>query len=194
MPEEDDKAWLDALAGRGAPSLSRAADQEVRMLREGINSIIREGDGGTVGVDPAREAALIARARREGLLPERPSRGLSRRAWSIASGALAAVALLASVVVGLYRNSLPPAQTYRGAQSGVVRLQATDPAAFQRQLIGELRDAGVQVAGYQRLGRYGIDADLPTPVPAAVQELLQRHRVPLPANGALAIEIDSYPP
>jgi hypothetical protein len=37
----------------------------------------------------------------------------------------------------------------------------------------------------------GIDADLPRPISAPVRDVLRRHRIPIPEDGALVIEIDA---
>ena len=186
MSEEEDLHWLNALAGRAASGSTDAVGQEARTLRNLISAQIEEDTVAASKMDLARESALIARAKAEGLLPPR-----LRRPWFPAAVGLAAAALLASVLIGLYRTSLPPSETFRGAQDGTVRLAAKDPPALRRQIIRELRAAGVPAVGYERLGRLGVDAELPQPISARAREVLERHHIPVPQDGALVIEIDT---
>ena len=185
MSEEDDLHWLDALAGRPASGPPDAAGEEARTLRGLISAQIKEDIVAVPKMDFARESALIARAKAQGLLSPR-----SRRPWFQAAAGLAAAALLASVLIGLYRTSLPPSETFRGVRDGTVRLAAKDPAALKQQIIRELRAAGVPAVGYERLGRLGVDAELQKPISASAKEVLERHHIPVPRDDALVIEID----
>ena len=83
----------------------------------------------------------------------------------------------------------PVGQTHRGAEHAVVRLEAEDPQALQRQLRDELAAFGVRVIAYEQLGRASIDADLTLPVSLEVRQVLVRHGIPVPADGALLVEI-----
>lgn len=47
----------------------------------------------------------------------------------------------------------------------------------------------MHATGYEQLGVEGIDANLPTPVPPQVRAVLTRHRLGVPDNGVLRIEI-----
>jgi hypothetical protein len=186
MSEEDDLRWLNALAGRPLSGSTDAVGQEARTLRDLISAQIKEDIIAVSEMDFARESALIARAKAEGLLTSR-----SRRPWFQAAAGLAAAALLASVLIGLYRTSLPPSETFRGVQDGTVRLASKDPSALKQQIIRELRAAGVPAVGYERLGRLGVDAELQKPISASAMEVLERHHIPVPQDGALVIEIDA---
>jgi hypothetical protein len=62
---------------------------------------------------------------------------------------------------------------------------------MKRELTNELGAAGVTVSGYERLGRIGIDADLPQPVPASIVAILSRHQIPIPRDGVLVVEFES---
>jgi hypothetical protein len=189
LSEEDDLHWLNALAGRPASGSTEAVGEEARTLRALISTQIKEDTLVVSEMNFARESALIARAKAEGLLPSR-----SRRRWFQAAAGLAAAALLASVLIGLYRTSLPPSETFRGVQDGTVRLASRDPAALKQQIIRELRAAGVPAVGYARLGRLGVDAELQKPISASVREVLEQHHIPVPQDGALVIEIDAADP
>jgi hypothetical protein len=206
MSSQDDSAWLDALAGRAnAGSAAGAQDaqeaRDARALREFIHAQSLEGSVAIAAVDPAREAELIERARVAGLLPARsphaartasPAPLASWRHWLLAPrGALAMVALATIAIAVLVQTRSPPAETFRGTVDGTVRLEASNPAALKRQLTEELGAAGVRVLGYDRLGRVGIDADLPQPVSDQVRRVLERHHIPIPKDAALVVEIDA---
>ncbi len=202
MIHDDDLDWLDALAGRAAGGESSIASREAAGLRAGILSrSIAQGQP-IPQTDPHREKALIERARREGLLPHpavagaRGEQSFAERVAGWIGGwrglaAAAAVATLA-VVAALQWRQPPPAPetpTVRSAPGGVFRIDSAEPAALQKTLLEELRTAGVEATGYERLGLFGIDADLPVPLPGPVREVLDRHRIPAPADGVLMIEI-----
>ena len=213
MNIDEDTEWLNALAGRGdtehSPrdgadtaadsAQSRALVLEARVLREFIRSQEPEIASTQPTTDAAREDELIQRARADGLLPPpiaapraAGSRAVRRRWFADTRVAFAAAAvLIAAVGIGLWQSMLPPTETVRGTVNGTVHLEARDPSALKRQLIEELAAAGVRVSGYERLGHIGIDADLPQPVAPAVAAVLERHHIPIPADGALMIEIDS---
>lgn len=194
MNEQPDDVWLDVLAGRVAPAQvseqSRALALEAAALRELIHAQESLSPLAVPGVSAVREQALIARARRDGLLvsyPTGPRRRFSLRRLSLS----AAAALVVAVGIGVWRTSLPPPEVVRGVDQGTVHMEARDPAALKRQLTDELEAAGVKVSGYERLGRLGVDADLPQPLPSEVAKILERHHIPIPSDGALVIEIAS---
>jgi hypothetical protein len=70
-----------------------------------------------------------------------------------------------------------------------VRIEAADPHALQHRIAEELQAAGVSAVLYDRLDTYGIDADLPSPPPPAVVEILRRHGIPVPADSVLKVEL-----
>jgi hypothetical protein len=191
----DDDAWLEALAGRPSETPSSLI-QEGLALRERIRQQELEDAAASEGlleVDAARENELIARAVAEGLLAPRPTP--ARAAWSRRFGGMrfmaAAAVVIVAAAVGLLRSMQPPTESFRGAHDGTIRLETRDPPALKRRLIDELSAAGVEVSGYERLGHIGIDADLPQPVPPQVLQVLERHHIPVPADGALIVEIDA---
>jgi hypothetical protein len=69
------------------------------------------------------------------------------------------------------------------------RLHAADPAALKQQLVEELRAAGVEAIGYDRLGLSGVDAKLPMPVPDAARATLEKYAIGVPGDGVVRIEI-----
>jgi hypothetical protein len=216
MDEKDDLDWLDALAGRerGAQASDGTADRagatdskrdespaswEARALRSAILSRAPAADPGVPAQDAEREADLIMKARLDGLsvdvseLAENPF--ARRSSWrstlrTTARGWVAAALAIAVLTLGWHMRPIaPPEEVIRGPADGVVRLEAADPRALKQQIISELRGAGVQATGYEQLGTNGIDADLPQPLPAEVRRVLENHRIPVPKDGVLRIEI-----
>lgn len=185
----DDQEWLEALAGRAAAGTPGV--REGTALRAAIAEAAARPDHAEIPQDALREAQLIARARREGLLD---SRGEAlRRWWALGWSRGFAVAAIAGVAIALGLYLQAPIEVtdevVRSAPDGVVRLQADDPVKLKRQIIEELQAAGVQATGYELLGRQGIDADLPRPLSDAVRRVLEKHRIAEPADGVLRIEI-----
>ncbi|HEX4241080.1 MAG TPA: hypothetical protein VHZ53_06705 [Steroidobacteraceae bacterium] len=221
MSVEDDQAWLDALAGAApADGVRSPAVLEALALRELIRTQqggARAADARTevAIIDPRREEELIARARAAGLLPQAGQAGQAAQASGVHAGraragkmpaegvpaagrrrfggrratlTAAAATLAVAAVLLLPRH---PAETFRGTENGVVHLQSADPAALKRRLTDELGAAGIHAVGYRRLGHEGIDADLPQPLTGEAREVLERHHIPIPADGALVVEIDA---
>lgn len=189
MSADEDQAWLEALAGRRAATPASASTQEAHALRALFQTQTPQVAAAAPEIDPAREAALIARARAEGLLPRRaaPPRAWRSRFVSRPALTAAAVATLA-IAVAVTRYLSPPAETLRGGLQ-TVRLEARDPQALRQELIQELRAAGVRVSGYEQFGRIGIDADLPQPLTPQVRDILARHGIPVPGDAALVVVI-----
>jgi chorismate mutase len=201
---EDEVAWLDALAGRVGPrdpTRSSSANERLNLVQEALalRAFIRaqeiQNGPAVPTVDAARERELIERARAAGLLSAAaPARvaPLRRRWFASSRTGFAAVATVILVIgaAGIWRSTLPPPETLRGIVGGTVHLEARDPPALKRQLVEELAAAGVSVSGYERFGHLGFDADLPMPVSAAVAQVLERHHIPIPRDGALVVEID----
>jgi len=183
MTERDlDQDWIDGLAGRGG-------DADARRLRERILARETVEAPFVPEIDPRREEELVARARRAGLLPRRNV--LAWPGWQGLAG-LAAAASVMLVLGFLMRPQRPPApvpETVRGAPDGIVRIEAADPHALQHRIAEDLQTVGVSAVLYDRLNAYGLDADLPSPVPPQVAEILRRHRIPVPPDGVLKVEL-----
>ncbi len=201
MHEEDD-LWFDSLAGRSPDAAGANSDApegaaakrsraEGASLREALCTQAQQPIE-VDALDPGREAALIARAREEGVLapwtPAARLHGPGAKRWT----SWLAAAALACIGVGLTlqwtNRSMPP--VVRGASTGIVRLRAPDPVSLKRELMQELESAGVQATGYESFGRLGIDADLPTPLPEAVRAVLARHGIAPPRDSVLQVEIE----
>jgi hypothetical protein len=105
--------------------------------------------------------------------------------------ALAASVLISGVGLTLFlQNRTNDEMVIRAANEGPVRVTVSDPAAAQKQLLDAIRTAGIEARGYTLLGRYGVDAELPSGVPPAVVQLLQSWRVPLTRDGLVQVEFE----
>lgn len=192
---DEDQDWLDALAGRSPSGRHRAASHEGRRLREHIQRNLHAPEISVPEHDPAREAQLLERARREGLIdPVRLTERARRRMRPGALGGWLAIAAgLAGIAVALtvLMHGAPQTQHFRGArESGnVIHIEAADPVALKTELLDELRASGVSATGYEELGVEGINANLPKPVPPRVRDVLARHHLSAPSSGELRIEI-----
>jgi hypothetical protein len=207
--EEDDAAWLAALAGRSTSTADRAtAIDEGALMRHALRTWAPAIDE-AASHDPERLARLIERARAEGLFdereypaqrPQRPGFFAGLRRWWDAGGrsshrglAMAAAIVLVAGIVFVIKpvgQRIDDEQVVRSAQE-LVLLQANDPQALQHQLIDALAKEGVKVTAYSRFGRYGIDADLPHNLTPTLRALLERNRIPPPADGVLRVEIEA---
>jgi hypothetical protein len=190
---DEDQDWLDALAGRAPKDPHGAAAREGRHLRELIQRNVRAPDVAVPEQDAQREAQLLERARREGLIDPAELARRARRLRPAAIGgwvALAASIAGIAVALGFFTRGAPPMEHFRGgAREHVLRVEAADPTALKLQILDELRAAGVRATGYEQLGVEGIDANLPRPVSPSVRAVLTRHHLSVPSDGVLRIEI-----
>lgn len=199
MKPEDEQRWLDALAGRARGQDASPETREANELRKAMLARQAEGAADVPAVDAAREAELIARARREGLI--RAAQGSSavrsqsdqaaRFGWFSGWRSGLSVAVIAALAIGLgvFLKPATEVETVRSAPDGIVRLESADPVALKRALIEELRAVGVTADGYEVFGRQGVDADLTQPLSPAVRQVLEKYRIAPPANGLLRVEI-----
>ncbi|HJQ74671.1 MAG TPA: hypothetical protein VJ814_07285 [Gaiellaceae bacterium] len=181
MTERDaDQAWIDGLAGRGG-------DPETRKLRERILAREVVEAPFVPEIDPRREEQLVARARRAGLVPKNSV--LAWPGWQGLAGLAAAASVL--LVLGFLMRPAPAPQVeaVRAVPGGVLRVEAADPHGLQHKIAEELQAVGVSAVLYDRLNTYGIDADLPSPLPPEVAEVLKRHHIPPPSDGVLKLEL-----
>jgi hypothetical protein len=192
MTADDDQLWLDTLAGRVPSDHAHAASIEAGRLRAAIAQRQPIQTADAPARDLQREAQLLARAAREGLIdPAKLHRRSGLRQWLNAPAAMLAYAAVACVVVGIALLMRPVADTevVRGARDGIVTIEAVDPGALKAQLLAELRAAGASATGYERFGRQGIDAELPQPLNDRIRAVLEKHHLEEPADGTLKIEI-----
>ncbi|HKU16482.1 MAG TPA: hypothetical protein VJQ52_18980 [Steroidobacteraceae bacterium] len=195
MSTDPDKDWLDALAGRTV-SAANPAHGEGQLLRTMVRAQLAQraaayrATASTIATpDPMRERALVERARREGLLPATHAQHPAR--MSIGWRSMLLAAALAMVAVGIVWQSVmrPETVVVRGDDSEPVQLRSPDPVVLKRQILEDLRAAGVAATGYEALDVQGIDADLPQPLTPEVQRVLAKHGIAAPADGVLRIEI-----
>jgi hypothetical protein len=186
---DDDDIWFDSLAGGPGDELEKPA-AAARAVRAAILARIAAEEFPRVDQNDPRESELIARARAEGLLPPARSARYRRLPAFLAAAAIAGLA----VTVTWQMRTESPAPVTRGSPSGIVHIHAERPKELQQQLMRELESVGVQVRGYESFGRPGIDADLPTPLPPEVREILVRHGITPPMDAVLQLEIDTATP
>ena len=190
---DEDRDWLDALAGRTPEGSNRPAAREARRLREFIQRNLRAPDVAVPAHDAQREGQLLERARREGLIdPARLGRRRRRLTGPIRAGGwlgLAAGLVGIAAALALLLRGTPRTEHLRSAHESVSRIEAADPTALKMEILDELRAAGVTATGYEALGIEGIDAQLPRPVPPRVRAILTRHHLSVPGDGVLRIEI-----
>jgi|GEM_PF-2075886 len=110
-------------------------------------------------------------------------RAAGTRGWAI--GALA----IAVLYLGWHLTPKGPQAPVTTTSAAVTRLQATDPPALMQKIVDDLRAVGVEASGYEQLGISGVDADLALPVSPEVRSTLERHHIPVPANGQLRVQI-----
>ena len=212
LPPDSDAAWLAGLSGKamGSTEQDPSARREGSLLREALLQWAPEPDP-VAAEDRARADRLVARARAAGLLPEapapRPRSPLEslRDWWSSGSSGMGrrptfAMALAVLVVVGAVfvgRSDLPlggDEAVERASPDGIVVLRAADPAGLRRELVAALARDGVVAKTYERLGRLGIDAELPAMPDASLRKTLKTYRLPVPDDSVLKVEIGSASP
>jgi hypothetical protein len=113
----------------------------------------------------------------------------SGRGWVAGAIAIGVLFLGWRFSVPISSEVASPSEVTRPTQSGPVRLQAADPSALKAQIVEDLRVAGVEAIGYDRLGLSGVDAKLPNPISAPVRATLEKYRIPPPADGIVRVEI-----
>jgi len=190
---DEDQDWLDALAGRAPTDSRRPATREAQRLREFIQRNVHAPDVAVPARDARREAQLLERARREGLIdPAQLTKRRRRLLVPMRPGgwvALAAGVAGIATALTLFLHGSPRTEQLRSPHENVSRIEAADPTALKMEILDELRAAGVRATGYEALGIEGIDAQLPKPVPPRVRDILTQHRVSVPGDGVLRIEI-----
>ena len=113
-------------------------------------------------------------------------RAAGPRAWG------AAALMVGVVMLGWHlRPAAPVDETSQSSAESIAHLTASDPRALRQQIVSELRAAGADANGYEQLGINGIDADLPRRVAPAIRTVLEKHSIPVPADGVLRIEMST---
>lgn len=193
MSEPDDLEWLSALSGKAAVDGQSATGREARMLREAILEHSKDETPVALADERTRQAQLLERARREGLLKPHVTASATPRSRTGQPGALlrmclaAGLACLAIFAVWVWIPTRPP-DVARGPEQ-IFRMQAQDPKSLKGQILADLRAAGVAATGYEALDAEGIDADLPAPLTTPVENVLRKYGIPAPTDGTLRVEI-----
>jgi len=187
-----DEEWLEGLAGRQSAGDGPDA-REARRLREAILQHLGGEAHDPPHDDPERLAALIERARKDGLLAPRGADVRRRRTSIVPIGIAATIVCLAAAtgIWHVFQGRTPEVQ--RSGHDETVHLQAADPVQLKQQIIQELQSKGVPARSYESFGVQGIDADLPQPTPPQVEQVLREHGIPTPADGVLRVEISAQP-
>lgn len=186
----DDDIWFEALAGR--PAAGRAAREGAR-LREALRRLPVPALV-PPPVEPIVEAARAAGLlRRRGWCPACAERWQRWRAssWPWAGGlAVAAAVGVLSVSLWMQQPAVEPAPTLRAPADGLWLRTAPDPAAARDRLAARLQAQGLTVRRYERLGRAGLDADLPHPPAADLERLLRDEGLVAAPDGSLRVEFE----
>ena len=207
----DDDDWFEALAGRPRPGTDPATLAEAGLLRTATRDWSAQAQTHDAQASDAEIEALVARARADGLLAPRgwcAGCGARWRRWLDAlsrprvggSLGLALAVLLAVVIFGVLPpgrdgDDTPAVPVLRGAAGDAVwLLRADDPQALRERIAAELAGAGVVVTRYERLGRFGLDAELGLPVAPALADALRGLGVAPAADGSLRVEVEAAPP
>lgn len=170
MAEKDDQDWLDTLAGRASRSEDGAVRDHDRVAGARLEDLTAEP--GALEGDP---------------FARRSNWGSTLRACG--RGWVAAAIAVSVLVLGWQFRTPLSQEVARTPPGAVTRLVAVNPPALKQQIVNELRAAGVEAMGYDRLGLSGVDARLPQPVPAAVRATLGSHGIAVPTDGVMRVEI-----
>jgi hypothetical protein len=202
MNRTDDDDWLDALAGRARAGSRPATLAEAALLRRAAQAWPP-----AVAAEPTAQddAALLQAAVQAGLLRKRWCGACTARwsawqqrvaaagprSWALAAS-LAAAAMLSPLA---FRETAPPDPVTRGAPDANAEstrlLQHADPRAERDRLATELEALGARVQRFERLGRHGLSAEWPGPVPPAADERLRRLGLARAADGSVQVEVEA---
>lgn len=194
MSERDDQEWLDGLAG-GAGTSADSIDGA--QLRRAIQQRTMPTVQAVPDRDATREAMLIARARREGVIKPAATTGAdSPRRWLLGwRGALAMVAVagvavwIGFAVNGPFFDSQDEMETVRGVADGDAVIEAVDPAAMRGAIIDALQELNVEAVAYDSITHQGIEVVLPDPLPDEASALLERFDIAPPLHSEFTIII-----
>jgi hypothetical protein len=217
-PADSIDDWVDALAGRPASDGDPIASAEGRQLREGLQ---RERDRSAVppGLESTEDLERLLQRGRAAGLSSVERRGLAAwcagcaRRWQrllelvrgagsrhpLSLGGAGGLALAGLVALGLWVPTLlsvpegEPETVLRGAPDGVWTRTAADPAAERDRLADALAATGATVTRYERLGRFGLEADLPASRSPELQQVLRQAGILAGPDGSLRVEFGAPP-
>lgn len=206
-PDElDDQHWFDLMAGRAAPEAHGRTRADAAWLRAALLAYRAQAPAGAMPDPERRIHKLLHRAVAAGVLPPatapraatgRPGRWAARwQGWRqrlVPPGlrwapALAVLVLGAALLVG-QQTPAPTVPTEVERGPALQQLSVADPVQRQQQLLQALRAAGLDAHGFERLGRRGVDIELPVPLPPAQAQALQREGLQPTGGPSLVVEL-----
>ncbi|MDI4634119.1 hypothetical protein J7U46_13760 [Pelomonas sp. V22] len=202
---DDDQDWLDLMAGRPAPGADDITRTQAEALRAAVLTQRLSAPAGAPAAADQRAERLLQRARAAGVLEDRladvarPARAANR--WPYAMAASVAVIGLLLVMQqqgpgdGSPAGMRDPAPEHEQMRGAVLQQRLSSQPLLDRQaLLDRLRAAGFEAQPYERLGRLGIDVELPVPLPAARAAALKQLGLQPVTGPSLQIEILSTAP
>lgn len=175
---DDDQDWLDLLAGRSVPHADVSTRQQAGALRAALLKQQPMVPTGAPSAADERAERLLHRARLAGILnshqakPSRHTPAANRWPYALAASVgLFGVLLLLQQQQGAQDDPIWAHQQMRGGS--LQQRSSATPELDRQALLEELRSAGFDAHPYERLGRLGIDVDLPVPIPARQAEALK---------------------
>lgn len=197
----DDDDWFDAATGRpSASSADPGAALEGRLLRIALQERARRT--ADLPFESRKQSILQAASRIDPEQGGAGCRGCARRRRSVAAwlarpwawgGALAGTTALALVVLSWPGPSTvePVEPVLRTpAEASIPRLSAEQPRQRRDALAERLLADGAVVRRYERLGRFGLDADLTRPPSPSLLAELAALGLPAPSAGVVRVEFE----
>lgn len=190
-PRVDDDDWAETLAGRGVPDAASATRLEATLLREAMRRWPAPEPQG--GPDAQGLQALLGEAKAAGLLRRRAwcAGCLERwRRWTASPagwGGLALAGVLGLAVLPTLWQPPEEGPVLR-SDAGVMVVAVAEPRVTRDALAARLRAGGADVQVYERLGRFGLDAEWPRGIDAVTREALSDLGLPLAEDGSLRVE------
>jgi hypothetical protein len=185
MPEPDDDAFYDALAGRAHAPLTPEVQQQALALRKAV--IVVDGDFESTEAQHRQHLErLLFRLQRENLLPA----ARARWTWPMAAAAAAATVVGLVVVWPLWQSgegTEPPMMRGQPAPQQVIEVD--DVAAMSQAVAAALVRAGVAAQEYPLGIHRGLNASVVADKRAAAARELSPLGVRLPDDGELRLEI-----
>jgi len=204
---DDDQHWFDLMAGRAVADAHGRTRADAAWMRAALLAYRAEAPAGSVPAAETRVLRLLHRAVQAGVLPAptasraEPDASPWQRLWRRWQAQMtpgrpwrfAPVMLVLALAVGGVWQLQQPAEPERAdverAGAALQRLNVVDPAQHRQQLLASLRAAGLDAQPFDRLGRLGIDIELPAPLSAAQAQALKQAGLVPPAGPNLIVEL-----
>ncbi len=204
--DDDDQAWLDLMAGRGSDRAEPRTRAEAAWLRAAMLTYKVRAPIGDMPDPVQRLERLLERAVDAGVLPSaaaRPSLGhgastmtMVRGIWQTLRAALRSpprVVVAVSVVLAALTLWMtqpvhaPEAPAMRGAPT-TQQIRSEQPEQERDRAMGLLRAAGFEVSAFTRLGRVGLEVDVPSTMSQAQSRALNQLGLGVPSTAVLVVE------